>query len=174
LLASASTIAETEPGAGELAALVLQNHPALRYTGVFREIVNTEASERTAAFGSRGRLVKGGAEGELPLQDKSQDILLTCHALEGMRMNHLYMVCSEARRVLREGGHWLILARDPGRNAWEKLVSYLRAKAGRPSLNVTHYISPEDWQTEQDTFLPGMNRMLILRRWSALALPPNA
>lgn len=174
LLASAANVAETEPADGSLAALVLARHPGIQYTGIFREAVDANASERVALAGAHARLVKGGAEGELPLEDKSQDLLLTCYALENMRMNHLYMVCSEARRVLREGGHWLILARDPGRSGWEKLVSYLRAKTGRPSLNVTHYISPEDWHTVEDSFLPGVNRLLILRRLGEPAATPNA
>lgn len=166
LLASASAVAETEPADGGLARLILARHPRLRYTGIFREAVNPHASDRILATGADAKFVKGGAEGELPLESKSQDLLLTCYALENMRMNHLYMVCSEARRVLREGGHWLILARDPGRTAWERVISFLRAKTGRPSLNVTHYISPEDWHTVEDSFLPGVNRLLILRRLS--------
>jgi hypothetical protein len=174
ILASAAAVAETEPDDGSLARLLLARHPHIRYTGIFRERVNSEASDRIATPGANAKFVKGGAEGELPLEGKSQDILLTCYALENMRMNHLYMVCSEARRVLREGGHWLILARDPGRSAWEKFVSYFRAKTGRPSLNVTHYISPEDWHTVEDSFLPGVNRLLILRRLGELNPPPSA
>jgi hypothetical protein len=172
LLASAVAVAEAEPADGCLARILLTRYPSIRYTGIFREAVNAEALEQIT--GTNSKFVKGGAEGELPLEEKSQDILLTCYALENMRMNHLYMVCSEARRVLREGGHWLILARDPGRSAWEKFVSYFRAKTGRPSLNVTHYISPEDWHTVEDSFLPGVNRLLILRRLGELDPPPNA
>lgn len=164
LLASAVAVAETEPADGSLAFLILARHPHLRYTGIFREAVNAEASHQAAILAASAKFVKGGAEGELPLEEKSQDLLLSCYALEGMRMNHLYMACSEARRVLKEGGHWLILAKDPGRGAWERLISFFRAKAGRPSLNVTHYISPEDWHTVEDSFLPGVNRLLILRR----------
>jgi hypothetical protein len=174
ILTAAKAVAETEPADGSLARLILSRNPSLRYTGIFRETVPAEASEKIALAGREAKFVKGGAEGELPLEEKSQDALLTCYALEGMRMNHLYMVCSEARRVLREGGHWLILARDPGRSMWERFVSYLRAKAGRPSLNVTHYISPEDWHTVEDSFLPGVNRLLILRRLSELDPPPSA
>lgn len=172
LLATALTVAETEPADGGLARLLLARHPQLHYTGIFREAVNADAAEGIAMAGSNSKFVKGGAEGELPLAEKSQDALLTCYALEDMRMNHLYMVCSEARRVLKQGGHWLILARDPGRSAWERVWSFLRAKAGRPSLNVTHYISPEDWVTVEDSFLPGLNRLLILRRLGDLDPPP--
>jgi hypothetical protein len=172
LLDSTSFVAETEPADGGLAGLLLARHPHLRYTGIFREEVNADAAERIALQSQNAKFVKGGAEGELPLEEKSQDLLFTCYALEGMRMNHLYMVCSEARRVLREGGHWLILARDPGRSFWEKFVSFFRAKTGQPSLNVTHYISPEDWHTVEDSFLPGVNRLLILRRLGELDPPP--
>lgn len=174
LLSAASSVAETEPADGSLAKLLLSRYPKILYTGIFREAVNSDTAERLALLSSKAKLVKGGAEGELPLEEKSQDILFTCYALENMRMNHLYMVCSEARRVLREGGHWLILARDPGRSAWERFISFFRAKAGKPSLNVTHYISPEDWHTVEDSFLPGVNRLLILRRLSEPASPPSA
>lgn len=174
ILASGQAVAETEPADGYLARLILAHHPHLRYTGIFREEVNPETSDLITAGGAGAKFVKGGAEGEFPLEEKTQDALLTCYALENMRMNHLYMVCSEARRVLREGGHWLILARDPGRGAWERFLSYFRAKTGRPSLNVTHYISPEDWHTVEDSFLPGVNRLLILRRLGELDPPPSA
>ena len=35
-------------------------------------------------------------------------------------------------------------------------------------------ISPEDWHTVEDSFLPGVNRMLILRRLGELNSPPSA
>jgi hypothetical protein len=165
-IAAASFVAETEPGNGDLAQPILELHPRVAYTGIYREIVEAEAAERLKSFAARAKLVRGGAEGELPLESGSQDALLTCYALESMRMSHLYMTCSEARRVVREGGHWLIVARDPGRNLLEKMIAFYRSRTGRPSLNITHYISPEDWDTEQDIFLPGLSRMLILRRRS--------
>lgn len=171
---AASNVIETEPADSTLAELLLSRYPGIRYTGVFREAVPSHASERISLLGRNAKLVRGGAEGELPLEAKSLDTLLTCYALEGMRMNHLYMACSEARRALKEGGHWLILARDPGRTAWERLRSFLQEKLGRPSLNVTHYISPEDWHTVEDSFLPGVNRLLILRRLSDPAPMPSA
>lgn len=66
----------------------------------------------------------------LPLAEASQDFLLATDVLENLRMDQLYMVLSEARRVIKPGGRL-----------------FLRSTVKRwRSFDLTHYISPEDWK----------------------------
>ena len=75
-------------------------------------------------------------------------------------MDQLYMVCSEARRVLRPGGHWVLAA--PARAAGLALL--LRKLAGKsPGMELPHYVSPEDWDTLRNETKAGI-QLLVLRR----------
>lgn len=96
---------------------------------------------------------------ELPLPDASQDLFACCEPLELMRMDQLYMALSEARRVLRPGGHCL-LASDAKVSGLQGL---LQRWSGVRTLELTHYISPEDWETLRDERALG-RQFLLLRR----------
>lgn len=160
-LAEARSIAEINPAGPELAQHLLSLSRA-SYCGV--------------RFGSREPFVspfpetkmcwlRGAATGELPLPSQSQDILLSCHALDRVRLDFLYMICSEARRVCKVSGHWAVLADDPGKEgSLTRFLSRLRARAGSPTLDFSHYISPEDWETVIDTHLAPKERLFILKR----------
>ena len=80
----------------------------------------------------------------LSLPDASQDLLITNRYLEFLRMEELYMTCHEARRVVKMGGHWAIASLTPAPHTFARFWQKLRA-AGQP-LELTHYISPEDWR----------------------------
>lgn len=82
------------------------------------------------------------------LPDSSAQLVLTLDYLETLRMDQLYMVASEARRILRPGGLWLLRSVSVGGGAWQRLMGglHLRRTGERP-LELTHYISPEDWET---------------------------
>ena len=80
----------------------------------------------------------------LPLESASQDLFLCLDLLEFLRMDQLYMVISEARRILHPGGICLLraLAKDIPLGRW--------IHPGQRPLELTHYISPEDWRTLAD------------------------
>jgi hypothetical protein len=160
-LAEARSIAEINPAGPELAQ---------RLCSV------SGASYRGIRFGSRDSCVsppletkiswaQGAETGELPLPNQSQDLLLSCHALDRVRLDFLYMICSEARRVCKVSGHWAVLANDPGKNgSLTRFLSRLRANSGAPILDFSHYISPEDWETVTDIYLAPRERLFILKR----------
>lgn len=104
----------------------------------------------------------------LPLPDQSQDLLLSCHVLEQLRMDQLYMLCSEARRIVRPGGSWLLASAHPGTNSWQRFLTWMFVWfSGTRSMELNHYISPEDWSVEFDekTSRTGLaTQYLLLRR----------
>jgi hypothetical protein len=82
------------------------------------------------------------------LADSSARLALTFDYLETLRMDQLYMVASEARRVLRPGGLWLLRSVSTGSGAWQRFLGGLHIRrTGERPLELTHYISPEDWET---------------------------
>lgn len=99
---------------------------------------------------------------ELPLADSSQDLFLTIYLLEFLRMDQFYMVCSEARRMVRPGKYWAIINLSPPEKIADKLIAFTRNKiaAIQPDwmshlkfIDINHYISPEDWEVmKQDTY----------------------
>lgn len=102
-----------------------------------------------------------------PLADGSQDLVVAAYLLEQLKMDHLYMIFSEARRTTKMGGHCLLLARSPGRNFREKLASSFWKKFGQSAIELDHFISPEDWAVEEDRYfshLGKLSRLLRLRR----------
>jgi hypothetical protein len=87
----------------------------------------------------------------LPLEDASQELVLTLHLFERLRMQQLYMVAAESRRILRPGGLWLLSGQSFSESAWRRFWESLVRKAkGENALELTHYISPEDWRTLED------------------------
>lgn len=88
----------------------------------------------------------------VPLADASVHLVLTLDFLETLRMDQLYMVASEARRVCRPGGLWLLRGLSSGPGPWQRLVGRLHARrTGARPLELTHYVSPEDWSTLSDS-----------------------
>jgi len=84
----------------------------------------------------------------LPLEDASQDLMLTLDLFERLRMDQLYMVAAESRRTLRQGGLWLLSGLSFGEDLLRIYVGgALRKLSKRRALELTHYISPEDWRT---------------------------
>ena len=97
--------------------------------------------------GDRASLILAEDGGILPLPDASQDILYCGYYLEHLRKDHLYMICSEARRIVKNGGIWAILAHAPPLNFVERLSSALQRG---PTIELDHFFSPEDWLVEAD------------------------
>ena len=88
----------------------------------------------------------------VPLADASVQLVLTLDFFETLRMDQLYMVASEARRICRPGGLWLLRGLNPGTNLWQRLMGRVHAgRTGERPLELTHYISPEDWNTLSDS-----------------------
>lgn len=70
--------------------------------------------------------------------------------LNDLRLDQLYMLMFECRRLLPVGGTLLLTAAAPG-EGWEKLWGRFtwKFRAGTPLRTVEHYVSPEDWQSEE-------------------------
>ncbi len=112
----------------------------------------------------------------LPLEGASQDLFLVLDFLEYLRMDQLYMVLAEARRTLKPGGICVLRGLSPQPGAFGRLAHSLWGKVravrpawvrGRRPLELTHYISPEDWKTLSDTREPvpwASQQLLILER----------
>lgn len=91
----------------------------------------------------------------LPLESASQDLFLALDFLEFLRMDQLYMVLSEARRVLRTGGLCTLSGLSPNGKFSASLWNLVQERKpelvrGRRALELTHYISPEDWRILRD------------------------
>lgn len=160
-LPSARNIAELGPEGGSLAGGLLQAFPEAVYRAF--DVSDAEigrASAELAPFRGRAFTTRISPSCELPLPDASLDLLLTCHVLEHLRMDQLYMVCSEARRVLKPGGRWLLASDALRQGLLGSLRSWLTGNAG---LELTHYISPEDWETESDRTERGVQSLLLCR-----------
>jgi ubiquinone/menaquinone biosynthesis C-methylase UbiE len=102
----------------------------------------------------------------LPLPDTSQDLFLSCYVLEHLRMDQLYMLFSEARRTVKIGGHWALACTTFPANYLARLLSKLYWNKLRP-LELTHYVSPEDWEIISDEKHRSWNQntqILLLRR----------
>ena len=112
----------------------------------------------------------------LPVANESQDLFLTLYFLDLLRMDQIYMTCSETRRIVKPGGYWGLISMTHGLNpitksfswAWEKLAQAKPELVGgvRP-LELTHYISPEDWETitdEKTTSYGICSQALLLKR----------
>lgn len=102
----------------------------------------------------------------LPLDDASRDLALTLGLFERLRMDQLYMVASETRRILRPGGLWVLSGTCPGTGLVSGLLGGALLKLrGRKALELMHYISPEDWKTLEDV---KWNEGLLTQQFVAL------
>ncbi len=88
----------------------------------------------------------------LPLPDASFDLALALGLFERVRMDQLYMVASETRRLVAPGGLWVLAGLAPGTDPLRWIVGGILGKlTGRRRLELMHYISPEDWKTVLDS-----------------------
>lgn len=117
------------------------------------------------------------ADGSIPAPDDSLGTLFACHALERLKMEDFYMVCSDARRVVNTGGYWALLAHHPGETLWSRLrAAVFRRRHHLRPLELFHYISPEDWETvrEEKVMRRGLvSQIAILRRLPEWTAPPS-
>jgi hypothetical protein len=147
---------------GDLAKRLLQYWPNASYRGfdVNEKIVQQQSLVALAPF--RGRAFAARIDGscELPLPNQSQDFLICSQILEFLRMDQFYMHCSEARRVIRAGGHWLLACTEKEKGLaglWQKYFSSER------QMDLNHFISPEDWEILCEEKSGGL-QILLLRR----------
>lgn len=83
---------------------------------------------------------------EIPAETSSIDLLLQLNLFSQLRMDQVYMICSEARRVIKPGGYWAMADHYFGANFSSKIISKLWGKAyNHRTIDLIHYISPEDW-----------------------------
>ena len=135
-----------------------------------------KAKSRLSAFSERIDFQVLKANCILPAASASQDLFLTLYFLDLLRMDQIYMTCSEARRIVKPGGYWGLISMTHGSNpvtksvswVWEKLAQANPEMVGgfRP-LELTHYISPEDWETmlDEKTISFGIcSQALLLKR----------
>lgn len=84
---------------------------------------------------------------------EASDLLLCFFILESIPMSQFYMICSEARRILNAGGVWAIITPAQAKDSLSKIKTALwNALYQRHPLEMTHYISPEDWKIEHNEY----------------------
>lgn len=111
-----------------------------------------------------------GADGTVafPFADASVKALVLHQSANYLRMDDLYMLFTELRRVVPLGGSLFIHSLHPGRSLFEKIsVRLAGAYHGFRALELEHYFSPEDWKTENKTYFrdgPVCVELLELRR----------
>lgn len=154
----------TETSELRLSSLPLQNHSESlnqHNRTIFEIKMNDSAIASISA-----RLIPNSCE--VPLENSSQDLFYHCHIFSRLRMDQVYMICSEARRIVRQNGIWAMIDHAPGNNfltnlsakAWEKVLAHR-------NMELTHYISPEDWGIIVDkkiSLLGITSQILILQR----------
>ena len=121
--------------------------------------LSTGASYRRISFGEEA--VPGET---LPVADGAHDLFLCCYLLENLRSDQLYMVLSEARRVLAPGGHWLLLSRAPG--FLQMILPWVLPESAK-GIELSHFLSPEDWEVESDHRVSSegvTSRLMVLRK----------
>lgn len=164
----AFNVAELGPEDETLARHLLDRQDSIYRSFDVDPVRVADMEQRLTRFPGRAFASVIGPNCVLPLPDSSQDLLLSCHVLEDLRMDQLYMLCSEARRILKAGGHWLLASRHPGSNPLERGISRaLALVTGTKSMELTHYISPEDWETvfdEKVSSIGTSTQFLLLRR----------
>ena len=154
-------IAELGPDGGHFAAQLLKHWPESSYRGFdVSETMVTRTLAELTAYRGRAFAAQIDPSCEMPLPDKSQDFLLSCQVLEVLRMDQLYMSCAEARRVLREGGHWLLACTAKKSGIAGSLQSWFSRER---AMELTHYISPEDWETVSNQTIEGLQYLLLRR-----------
>jgi hypothetical protein len=147
---------------GALAETVLESQPQLTsYTGT------GELNEVRVTLGPKFSFRPSIPGETFDLPSGSFDCLITFYLLEQLKMDHLYMVLSDARRLLKPGGLWAIQSHVPGVTWGEKAGSFLWRARGVPLLELSHFLSPEDWAVVSDAQLKSwglISRRLVLRR----------
>jgi SAM-dependent methyltransferase len=156
----ADFILEVGPGNGARGAWLLRRFPYADYVGYEPSPkLAAEASSELGVFAERAAVERRNLALQLPLGNETQNVVLCLDLLEYLRMDELYMLLAEARRVTERGGICFLRALSPvagrmGTTAlslhsfvhrnWPKLVG------GRRPLELNHYISPEDWRVLLD------------------------
>ena len=77
------------------------------------------------------------------------------------------MVLSEARRLIKPDGLWVIQSHVPGFKRTEKLMSSFWRARGIPLIELDHFLSPEDWAVVSDERRQSwglISRRIVLRR----------
>jgi SAM-dependent methyltransferase len=91
----------------------------------------------------------------IPVGEAAAGVALCLDVIEYLRMDELYMVLAEARRVLKPGGIAVLRGLSYGggfggsvaRTAWTRYPSLAsRLFGARRPLELHHYLSPEDWK----------------------------
>ena len=166
-------LAEIGAEGGERGELLLQN-----YLGVNAHYVGFSPRDNSQkSLGSRGSLRPIAPTGGLSLETASQDLFLAIFALENLRMDHLYMALSEARRVVKLGGYAALLSHAPGETLLERAHDWmLRQTRKENPIRLDHYLSPEDWETVKEESMTNKKRrvqLMLLRRKNDLDLLPS-
>ena len=145
-------VLELGPGTGERAAFILRSFPAADYLGIEPSAALLRASRGAlATFAERAAVEGRNLAIPLPLESTSADLALCLDLLEYLRMDELYMLISECRRILRDGSVCIFrcLSYGPG---WKGNLAatsrtwFPRYYQGARPLEITHYFSPEDWR----------------------------
>jgi ubiquinone/menaquinone biosynthesis C-methylase UbiE len=169
--ASIQTMAECPVGEGVSAEILLRDclYPNTFYRGFdFSENSLAPAHRRLQPWRARLALSVIGEGGTFPLPDQSQDLFL-CPYLPGrLRMDYFYMLCSEARRVVKPTGLWALSSLHPGTGLWQRFLARLASRAsGHGALELNHFVSPEDWLVRTDLKIGSWgidSQILVLER----------
>ena len=95
-------------GTGTLTRLLAEADPSLEIVGIDGdEEVLARARRRTASYGERVRFHRGMAD-ELPIEDRSQDVVIASLLLHHLSPATKLHALEEAHRVLRDGGRLLV------------------------------------------------------------------
>lgn len=89
----------------------------------------------------------------LPWRDSSVELLCFPETLAQVRMDQLYMLLSEARRVVKKDGVLQIRGPAPSRVPWKGVIHSLIGSASR-LVFPEHYLSPEHWEEISRTETP--------------------
>lgn len=132
---------EVGTGDGARARWLRERFPTATYTGF----------EPSAKWAAVSHVPPVNPALPLPVPEASQSNVLCLDLLEYLRMDQLYMVIAESRRVLSAGGRCFLrtLHPSPGlpARAWRQAYAWApRWVGGRRPLDLHHYISPEDWR----------------------------
>jgi Methyltransferase domain len=164
-------------GSGRRACLLLERCAPARYRCFEPDRSRAQSGiHDLSRWPDRARIEWQEPENPLPLDSSAFDLFLTVNCFERLRMDQLYMVCHEAKRVLRTGGLWLLAGLTWGPSRQEKVQGKIATMLyKRRPLDLTHYISPEDWETVAEKRFPAgcfQWQVLALRRIESPAAEP--
>lgn len=89
------------------------------------------------------QLLQIDGDGRLPCPDHHFDVFLTPTGLGSLKKDVLYMLLAELRRVLKPEGIWIAMSGE--------------SLNGPSSLELSHFISPEDWKILREKSLQSPN-----------------